>query len=409
MGHNRLPRAARTERGICPAILTGEPHRPRLLFVSPVVPADAGNGLAMRAGAVLRALARLYRVTLLISPRYGRMDAPLPDTVLAACERVVRMAAGERLPARRRFDVVFLYTLAALPDAAPWLSRAAETHLDLPDLESVTNQRLVTLARETGRDDAARRAESVVRRAREQEDDALTHFDRLYVSSETDRQTLLKRDPHGASVVVLPNTLPLPVTTPASPPERGPFTLLFVGTLGYEPNEDAMQFFTAGILPRIQAGADRPLTLRIVGTGAGPAIRRLDGQAGVEVIGDVDDVAPWYRDAHLVVVPLRAGGGTRIKVLEAFTQRRPVVTTTVGIEGINAKEGRHVLIADGPATFANACLRLLNDPRFAAQMADDAFALFSRSYAEPVLADTLAVLPPTGQIPWAEAQRPCPR
>jgi glycosyltransferase involved in cell wall biosynthesis len=385
MGHHRLPRAVQPGRGNTPA-LAAETNRPRLLFVSPVVPALTGNGLAMRAGATLRALARLFRVTLLIAPHYGAPDAGLPEEIAAACERVVRITAGDRLPTRRRFDVVHVYGLAAWPDAAPWLRRAGEKHLDLPDLESVTQRRLMRLARETGRDDAAHRAEAAAARAQALEDSALSQFDRIYVSSAIDRQTLLKRDDGSAEVIVLPNTLPLPTTTPFPPPDRGSFVLLFVGTLGYAPNEDALQHFGASILPRIQAGADRPVTLRIVGVGAGPAVRRLAGQAGVEVIGEVDDVAPWYRDAHLAVVPLRAGGGTRIKILEAFAQRRPVVTTTLGIEGISAEDGRHAFIADEPGPFATACLRLLNDPAFADAMATEAFSLFSQSYSDESLA-----------------------
>jgi glycosyltransferase involved in cell wall biosynthesis len=374
------------------------------------MPALTGNGLAMRAGAIVRALGRVHRVTLLVTPRYGDPDAALPEEIASACERVVRVAAGERLPTRRRFDVVHVYTLAAWPDAAPWLRRAGATLLDLPDLESVTQRRLVTLARETGRDDAAHRAGAQEEQARALEDSALSQFDRIYVSSEIDRQTLLKRDDRNAEVIVLPNTLPLPTTTPFPPPDRGSFVLLFVGTLGYAPNEDAMQYFTAGILPRIQAGADRPVTLRIVGVGAGAAVRRLDGQAGVEVIGEVEDIAPWYRDAHLAVVPLRAGGGTRIKILEAFARRRPVVTTTLGIEGIAAEDGRHAFIADEAGPFATACLRLLNDPAFAEAMTSEAFNLFSQSYSDETLARIVAEIAaaaPHRERP-AGGQRPDP-
>lgn len=346
----------------------------------------------MRAGALVRALAQVYRVTLLITPRFGGRAVTLPEEVAAACERVVRVAAGERLPTRRRFDVVLVYGLASWPDAAPWLRQAAATHLDLPDLESATQRRLATLAHETGRSDVARGAEAAAAQARALEDSALATFDRVSVCSETDHQALLRRAVDGAEVVVLPNSLPAPVTTPFPPPDRASLVLLFVGTLGYPPNEDAMQFFTAGILPRIQAGANRPVTLRIVGTGASAAVRRLGGQAGVELIGEVEEVAAWYRDAHLAVIPIRAGGGTRIKALEAFIHHRPVVTTSIGIEGIAAEEGRHVLIANDPARFAIATLRLLNDPEFSERLAGAAFDLFRQSYADDVVARTVAAL-----------------
>ena len=340
----------------------------------------------MRAGATLRALAGPYRVTLLVTPRFGEPKAPLPSEIFGRCERVVRVDAGETLRTRRHFDVVHVFRLAALPDAQPWLRRAGRRHLDLDELESVSNRRLATLAWASGKEAAARRAEDAAERASFLESEALSRFHRVYVASDADRRTLLKRHAEGAEVVVLPNSLPRPVTTPFPPPDGSTFTLLFVGTLGYEPNEDALLFFCASILPHLQAGADRPVTLRIVGTGVGPAVRRLDSQAGVEVVGEVPDVAPWYRDAHLAVVPLRAGGGTRIKVLEAFAHRRPVVATSLGIEGIAAEDGRHARIADDAGTFATACLHLLHDPRTAEQMAAEAFALFEERYAEDVVA-----------------------
>lgn len=351
----------------------------------------------MRAGSMLRALARGYRVTLLVSPRYSPWSGGVPGEILACCEHVIFPGNQETLSIRERFDVAHVFRLAALPDATPWLKKATARHIDLDDLESVSGRRMASVARANNRPEAAARAELAVEEARAREDAACAEFDRVYVASETDRLALLQRQVGKAEVIVLPNTLPLPEMTPFPPPTGGSFSLLFVGTLGYAPNEDAMQFFCASMLPRIQAGADRRVTLRIVGVGAGPAVVRLGGQAGVEVIGEVPDIAPWYRDAHLAIVPIRAGGGTRIKLLEAFAQRRPVVTTTIGAEGIAAEDGRHLLIADDPAAFATACLRLLHDPELAARIANDAFELFTRSYTDDVLAGLVAALPDVPQ------------
>ncbi len=346
----------------------------------------------MRAGSMLRALARHYRVTLLVSPRYLPWSGGIPGEIAASCERVVFPGSPQTLARRERFDVVHVFRLAALPDARPWLRKATARHIDLDDLESVSGRRMAIVARANTRLEEAARAEQAAGEARIREDAALARFDRVYVCSEGDRLALLERRVGRAEVVVLPNTLPLPVTTPFPPP-GGSFTLLFVGTLGYAPNEDAVHDFCTSMLPRIQAGADRRVTLHIVGAGAGPAVLRLGGQAGVEVIGAVPDVAPWYRDAHLAVVPIRAGGGTRIKVLEAFALRRPVVATTIGAEGIAAEDGRHLLLADDPGSFATACLRLLHDPELAAQIAENAFDLFTRSYSDDVLARLIAALP----------------
>lgn len=364
--------------------------QPRLLFVSPVVPAVSGNGLAMRAGAVLHALTRHYRVTLLITPRYGDRFAPLPPELASHLAQVVRISAEETLSEHLLFDCVHVFRLASLPDATPWLEGAGAIHLDLDEIESRSEQRMASLARSSGHLRDAERAAAAAQEARRLEDDALARFDRVYVAAEGDRARLLQRADVRAEVVTLPNTLPLPVSTLFPPPTRGNFTLLFVGTLGHAPNEDAMVHFCTNVLPRIQAGAHRAVTLRIVGGGVSPAVQRLAGQAGVEVIGPVDDLAPWYRDAHLVVVPLRAGGGTRIKLLEAFAMRRAVVTTPIGVEGLAAEHQRHLLIADEPAPFATATLRLLHDRALAEEMADEAYALFAQSYAAPQLDAILA-------------------
>jgi glycosyltransferase involved in cell wall biosynthesis len=97
-------------------------------------------------------------------------------------------------------------------------------------------------------------------------------------------------------------------------------------------------------------------------------------------------VAPYYDRADVVVVPLRAGGGTRIKVLEAFAHRVPVVATPMGAEGLEVSPGRHLLVGDGPDALAAACLRLLRDPALGRQLAADAHALVKRRYALPVVA-----------------------
>lgn len=87
----------------------------------------------------------------------------------------------------------------------------------------------------------------------------------------------------------------------------------------------------------------------------------LAGEPEVTVTGPVADVTPWYESAHAVIVPVRAGGGTRIKILEALAHRRPVVSTTVGAEGLGATPGRHLLVADSPVDFAAECDRLMRD------------------------------------------------
>jgi glycosyltransferase involved in cell wall biosynthesis len=403
-------------------------ERRRLLYISPVMPATGGNGLAMRAGAVLRALAERYRVSLLVMPLYVSPAAEVPAEIGERCEQIAvvapalagaepppppaprhpllnwlrgaarsgpaRAGPAERVPApfrEERFDVVHVFRLATLPFARPWLGargRSPRRHLDLDDVEPITRRRLAVLFHQNGRDEPARREELEAARCEALQAGVLREFDRVYVCSEADR-TALGRG--GAEVCVLPNALPIPAPLP-SRPTGGPFDFLFVGTLGYYPNEDAILHFCRESLPLIRRAARRAFRVTVVGTGATPAVRRLAALPEVRVIGAVPDVAPWYGAADAVVVPIRAGGGTRIKVLEAFGYRRPVVSTTVGIEGIEARADEHVLVGDTPAAFAERCLRLMSDPSLAERLTSNAFALFLRAYSTEAMARTVAAL-----------------
>jgi glycosyltransferase involved in cell wall biosynthesis len=277
-----------------------------------------------------------------------------------------------------------------LPGAAPWLRWASHVHLDLDDPASLGAQRIATLARAENRVETAERVLAAADIARQREDEAIARFDRVFVSSEVSRQGLLRRHDPDMQIAVLPNCLPLPETTPVAPPVRGTYVLLLVGTVGNAAHDDAVHHFCGSILPRIQAGADRPVTLRVVGAGDSSIVSRLRGQAGVEVIGEVADMAASYRDAHVAVVPLRAGGGSRIRVLEAFAQQRPVVSSTVGMAGIAAIDGEHAYIVDDPLRFADDVLRLLRDANQAARMAGAAYQLFQNRYTDVIVAPAIA-------------------
>jgi glycosyltransferase involved in cell wall biosynthesis len=166
---------------------------------------------------------------------------------------------------------------------------------------------------------------------------------------------------------------------------------LFVGTLGYYPNEEGIVYFCTRVLPLIRQASPRDVRVLVVGPGASPAIQDVAHARDVSLIGPVPDVRTVYRDADAVIVPIRAGGGTRIKVLEAFSYRRPVVATTLGVEGIAAQSGEHFLRGDTPAELADACLRLLVSPPLAERLADNAYVLFRHAYTIEAASNCLAV------------------
>jgi glycosyltransferase involved in cell wall biosynthesis len=131
--------------------------------------------------------------------------------------------------------------------------------------------------------------------------------------------------------------------------------------MDWSPNEDAVRFFVHEILPRIrQAVPDATLT--VVGRNPSPGLVALAArEPGVTVTGRVEDVRPYMDRAALYVVPIRIGGGTRLKIFEAMAMGLPVVSTRVGAEGLPVRDGRDVVLADAPAAFASAAIRLLTD------------------------------------------------
>jgi glycosyltransferase involved in cell wall biosynthesis len=157
--------------------------------------------------------------------------------------------------------------------------------------------------------------------------------------------------------------------------------LLFVGNLSYVPNVDGVAGFVRDVLPPLRARFGDDVVLRIAGSAPVAEVVALASLPGVELIVDPADLAPHYGWADLAVIPLTAGGGTRIKLIEAFAQGVPVVATTVGTEGIDARHGTHLLIADEPTAFAEACSLLLSDMGEAERLAAAARSLVETRYA----------------------------
>jgi glycosyltransferase involved in cell wall biosynthesis len=217
---------------------------------------------------------------------------------------------------------------------------------------------------------------------------ALRSFNRIYVCSEGDRRELGNRS--RAEICVLRNAVRLPGAVRPSA-ARGVFRFLFVGTLGYYPNQDGVRFFCTEVLPFIRERAGSSFLVNVVGSGDSSGIADLAADE-VHLVGPVADVRPWYEECDAVVVPLRAAGGTRVKILEAFGYLRPVVTTTMGVEGIEAVANEHVLVADAPEDFATACLKLMSDPTLAQALVANASVLVSRSYTIEALKTTISSL-----------------
>jgi len=167
------------------------------------------------------------------------------------------------------------------------------------------------------------------------------------------------RDWGVSTVTVVPNGANLEFSTINSD-AVGPFELLFLGALDWQPNLDGLQFFVRETLPFILS-AQPNTTLRIVGRRPVESLRTLvAGNRQVELVGEVKDVRPYLTSASVVVVPLRIGGGSRIKILEALAAGKAVISTSIGAEGLDITPGRHFQLADTPLEFAQRTIALLS-------------------------------------------------
>ena len=201
----------------------------------------------------------------------------------------------------------------------------------------------------------------------------------VYLCSAADRARLLQEVDQPNSVVIA-NAADIEYYRPRSTdPRPEPFRVVFFGLLSYAPNVDGVQYFVRDIWPAILK-AFPEARLRVIGAAPPPQLTAL-ADATIEFTGFVPDLRPELAAASLVVVPLRIGGGTRLKIVEAMAMGKAIVSTTLGAEGIEAVDGRDLMIADTPEAFASAVNRLLAEPGEAGALARAARRLAEARYA----------------------------
>jgi sugar transferase (PEP-CTERM/EpsH1 system associated) len=206
------------------------------------------------------------------------------------------------------------------------------------------------------------------------------------VCSRRENDLLQKLAPH-ARVTVIENGVDTGRFSPSagSVPRR---RLVFIGTMDYYPNIEAAGWFTRRIWPRVRSRfPDWRLTL--VGGNPGPAVRELANEPNVEVTGTVPDVRPYYEDAAASIVPLHTGGGTRLKILEAMASGVPVISTTLGAEGLSVTPGKDIEIVDDEDGWLRALESLTSNPNLRADRVAAALQLVRTSYDWGMLGDRL--------------------
>jgi len=242
------------------------------------------------------------------------------------------------------------------------------------------------------------------------ERDAVRRFDRVIAVSEADRQAMGGMvSPDRISVV--PTGVDAeafrPMVRSASPAP----IVLFLGSMDWEANIDGVQYFVDAVWPAIRTAVPGA-RFQIVGRNPSAAVRRL-ASADVEVVGTVPSVVEYLHQAAAVVVPLRIGGGTRLKIYEAMAAGKAVISTTIGAEGLDCRDGRDILIADAPGLFAERVVRVLQDPAWRRSIEDAAIELASRydwsavaRVFEAALEHTIAAPPVRGAAEPGEEQAP---
>ncbi len=360
-------------------------RRPRrILVIARSLPAPADDGYRIRVRQLVRGLAARHEVVLVAhgdadNARAAAIDELRADGIEAhavsglhhatTARRLGRLARGRswftrssdhpelrsvvgRLGRERRFDIVELesseFADLPLPPRTPVVIDEHNIWSELTD-----RRRVVRDVPVRGLFDRLEAAQLSAIESRAWSASAGVAF-----CSDREVSIARRRVPAG-TFVSIPNGVDVSAFESMAGRSEDPNRLVFVGLLRYTPNADAVRWFSAEILPRIRARAPE-VRLDVVGKGPTPEIAALAGP-GVEIVGSVPDVRPAMSRASVVVVPLRVGSGTRIKILEALAMGKAVVTTSVGCEGLAVCDDEHVLVADTPEGFADAVIRLLAD------------------------------------------------
>ncbi|MBK8870493.1 MAG: glycosyltransferase [Elusimicrobia bacterium] len=197
-------------------------------------------------------------------------------------------------------------------------------------------------------------------------------FDQCFTISTFDEKVIQERNPR-LSVVTVPNGVD-PGSHFPFPMDPDSTDILMVGNLAYTPNRDAALYFVRTIFPLIQ-GKKKKACLTIVGDNPPRELLKLARNRGVKITGHVPTILPYYKSSALLAVPLRAGSGVRGKIVESMALGRPVVSTSLGCEGLDVIHGKTILIGDSPGDFADCVIRLLNGCKLRQEIAKNARTL----------------------------------
>ncbi len=359
----------------------------KILQLMKWLPLREDSGGRIRAAHLGRSLASFAGVDAMgfvapgetIDANSGRHDhydrlfpIPLPPSPKRLGRTLAGFAAGLSLRSSRFFDREMVRSLtravqeghydALQAEELPLMSVARSLSPDIPVVYSSHNVESELSSGLVSRGGALLRpaARLEKRRARGEERSALAHSAFCLTVSEKDKDALRRL---GAGIDVPIHVLPngAPDRFVPAPETIRESDILVVGAFGWSPNWDGLRWFMNRVLPLVR---ERKAGVRVLvaGSGLSPGRRREMESRAVEVRPDVPDMLPIFQRSRMMVVPVRLGGGTRIKIMEAWAAGLPVVSTSIGIEGHDHRPGEDCLVADDPAALRDAVIRLLEDP-----------------------------------------------
>lgn len=387
----------------------------RILFLSHFIPHPPTGGASLRNYNLIRQLARSHKVDLLTFTQTVRhptreqiaqsraamgefcrsvevIDLPTDYSrlkwygLLAAntfsaqpysawrFQSRAMLRALERHLGGRRYDIVHVDTIA-LAGYLPYL-HGVPAVLNHHNVESS-----LLLRRAANERHPAKKAYLALQghKLRRAERRALTAFAGNVAVSELDRRELQALAPE-ARIAVVPNGTDTEFFRPSSATSET-VSLVFAGSMSWYPNRDAMILFAEKIWPLIRQALPNAV-MHVIGSAVPPEVRRVGAQdPRFRVLGFVDDVRPYIAEASVYVVPIRVGGGTRLKILDAMAMGKAIVSHSIGAEGLDLEDGKEILIADPPEAFARQVIELVNDAPRREALARAARATAEAKYA----------------------------
>jgi len=392
------------------------PEQLRLLLVVAGWPYPATSGYLQRCLALIRFLGTRHALTLVsfLSP----FEEPTRHELLPYCDSIYAVHYGgpsvpeaEGLPrlVRERQTMRMRDTIRSIPthlyQAALLEQIFLAPYREVIDAPSLLNEHHVEsalMAQASQQEPYAQFTSAFANPAEEAEalhayeDRTWPQFEVRTAVSEPDRRTIQERAGGRGRTILVENGTDPSTRFPDARPDTG--TALFVGTLGYYPNVDAVLYFIKEIWPQILQ-RDAALRLICAGNSATPSVRAIKKERRVELIENPPDLRSIAARASVSIIPLRIGSGTRIKILESMAFGLPVVSTSRGCEGLRVEDGEHLLIRDTPEDFAEAVVEVLKDKQLWNRLRTNAFELIERHYQWD------RVLEPLNAVLWNLASR----